>query len=177
MKARLANESAEFATEAVQHYGMQLHAFLARRFHRPHDIDDLVQETYVALLKARNTSLVTNPRAYVLRVAENVLCRFAKRDRLRQRHVEVDSELMDFAAENPSSPAPDVLAERLSSQKQLNAALVKLPYVFQAVLLMRYSYGYSYEEISAKLGVSWYQVERYLTQAKQALLEIDWEWG
>jgi RNA polymerase sigma factor (sigma-70 family) len=169
--------SAEFATEAVEHYGRQLHGFLARRLHRPHEIDDLVQDTYVALLKARDTDLIVNPRAYVLRVAANVLYRFSKRDKFGRRFVEVDSDLVDFMAENPPDPAQDSLAERLSSQDQLNVALAKLPPLFQAVLLMRYSYGYSYGEISEKLQISCHKVERYLAQAKEALVAIDWEWN
>jgi RNA polymerase sigma factor (sigma-70 family) len=168
--------SAAFATEAVEHYGKQLHSFLARRLNQSHEIDDLVQETYFALLKISDSDLIVNPRAYVLRVATNVLYRFSKRDKFRRRYVEVDSELVDFTVENPPSPVPDALAERLSSQNQMNAALAKLPPLYQAVLLMRYSYGYSYEEISGKLTLSWHQVERYLAQAKQSLMAVDWEW-
>jgi RNA polymerase sigma-70 factor (ECF subfamily) len=168
--------SIEFVSAAVEHYGRPLHRFLARRLHRPEEIEDLVQETYLALLKIPYARLIANPRAYVLRVAANVLWRFSKRDRFRQRYVEVDSELVDFTAENPSCPSADALAERVSSQEQLNAALSKLPAVFQAVLLMHYSYGYSYEEISRKLGISGHQVERYIARAKQALMAVDWGW-
>jgi RNA polymerase sigma-70 factor (ECF subfamily) len=170
------SRSRALATEAVEHYGKQLHGFLARRLHRPHEIEDLVQETFVALLKAPDLTGIANPRAYVLRVAANVLYRFSKREKLRNQRVEFDSELVEFATENPREGTLDELAERLSSQDQLHAALAKLPALFQAVLLMHYGYGYSYEEISAKLDISWHQVERYLLRAKRALMSVDWEW-
>jgi RNA polymerase sigma factor (sigma-70 family) len=70
----------------------------------------------------------------------------------------------------------DRLAERLSTQKQLNAALAQLPDLYRAVLLMHAREGFSYEEIAARLNVSVHQVERYLASAKQQLLTIDWKW-
>ena len=43
MKARQINLLAKFASDAAEHYGADLHRFLARRMHRPQDIADLVR--------------------------------------------------------------------------------------------------------------------------------------
>jgi DNA-directed RNA polymerase specialized sigma24 family protein len=126
----------QFAIQPIERYGNQLHDLLARRLSRPHEIEVLVQETSVALLRALHTALVANPRAYVLQVAANALPRLSKPETVRRRFLEVDPELADFADENPAGAAPDAPAERLSSQAHLNAALAKLASIFQAVLLM-----------------------------------------
>jgi RNA polymerase sigma factor (sigma-70 family) len=178
MKHEREKQSAEFTEKAVEHYGERLHAFLARRMHKPQDDDvkDLVQEVYMQLLKANNTALVRNPVAYIMTTAAHVAEKFGKRDKRARHYVCADSELMEFAAENPLEPPTDQMARRLSTQKQLNAALARLPPVYQLVLLRFYRDGLSYVEIRRELKISIHQVERYLAHAKEQLMAIDWEW-
>ena len=123
MKARQINLLAKFASDAAEHYSADLHRFLARRMHRPQDIADLVQEVYIRLLRVENGDFVRNPRAYILRTASNVLSDFMAKNKRAQEHVVVDSEMVDHVTENPSELPSDQLATRLSTQKQLNAAL------------------------------------------------------
>lgn len=167
---------AKFASNAAEHYSAELHRFLARRMHRPEEIEDLVQEVYVRLLKIENGEFVRNPRAYILQTAAHVAHDFLTKDRRARQFVVVDSEIVDTVSENPSEPPTDQLATRLSTQKQLNAALGKLPPLHQAVLLMYAREGYSYKEIAQRLSVSLDQVERYLASAKQQLMAVDWGW-
>jgi len=167
---------AKFASEAAEHYSAELHRFLARRMHRPEEVEDLVQETYIRLLRIENSEFIRNPRAYILQTAAHVAHDFATKDRRAKEFVVVDSEVVDAVSEHPSEPVKDQLATRLSTQKQLNAALAKLPPLHQAVLLMYAREGYSYKEIAQRLEVSLDQVERYLASAKQQLMAIDWGW-
>jgi RNA polymerase sigma-70 factor (ECF subfamily) len=176
VKARRTNVLTTFANDAAEHYGADLHRFLARRMHRPQDIADLVQEVYIRLLRVENGDFVRNPRAYILRTAANVASDFMVKNRRAQEHVVIDSEMVDHVTENPSEPPSDQLATRLSTQRQLNAALAKLPPIHQAVLLMHAREGYRYDEIAERLNVSIHQVERYLASAKQELMAIDWGW-
>jgi RNA polymerase sigma factor (sigma-70 family) len=88
----------------------------------------------------------------------------------------VDSATVEHLSENPTDYPTDRLASQISTQNQLKTALAKLPPIHQAVLLMHAREGYKYDEIAKRLKVSVYQVERYLASAKQAMMEIDWEW-
>lgn len=169
--------SGKFAASAAENYSAELHRFLARRMHRREEIEDLVQEVYIRLLKIDNGEFVRNPRAYILQTAAHVAHDFAHKAHRAKEFVVVDSEIADTASETPSEPAPDQLATRLSTQEQLNKALSKLPPLHQAVLLMYCREGYTYKEIAQRLGVSLDQVERYLASAKQQLMAIDWQWG
>ena len=47
--------------------------FLRGRVRASLDIEDLAQETYLRLLRARDLSEVRNPQAYLLRVASHVV--------------------------------------------------------------------------------------------------------
>jgi len=176
MKPKRSNPLAKFASYAAEHYSKELHRFLARRMHRPQDIEDLVQEVYIRLLRIENGEFVRNPRAYILTTASHVAHDFATRDQRAKEHVLIDSEMADHVTENPSELPVDQLATRLSTEKQLNAAVAKLAPIYQAVLLMHARDGYSYEEIAQRLKVSIHQVERYLANAKRELMAIDWGW-
>src|SRR5215472_15810186 len=47
--------------------------FLGRRVRTAVDIEDLAQETYLRLLRARDLGEVQNPQAYLLKVASHVI--------------------------------------------------------------------------------------------------------
>jgi RNA polymerase sigma-19 factor, ECF subfamily len=176
MKAKSGSLLATFARRAAEHYGKELHRFLARRMHRPQETEDLVQEVYVRLLKIDTGEFVQNPRAYILQTAAHVFHDYQEKHRRAQQHVVIDSEVLEWASENPTEPQVCELAQRLSTQKQLNAAIAQLSPIHASVLLMYYREGYSYEEIASRLRVSLRQVKRYIANAKKALMEVDWHW-
>jgi len=177
MKPKRIGFLAKLASVAAEHYSADLHRFLARRMHRPQDIEDLVQEVYIRLLKVEDDGLIRNPRNYILTTAAHVLSDFVAKEQRAQKFVVIDSEVVETVAENPSDiPSSDQIATRLSTQRQLNTALAKLPPLHQAVLLMFYREGYKYEEIARRLKVSVDQVERYLARAKKELMAVDWGW-
>lgn len=164
---------AKFANDAAEHYSASLHTFLARRLHRRDEVEDLAQEVYIRLLKVGNGDFVLNPLGYILRTAAHVVVDYYRR---AQEPVVVNSEIVDYVAENPSEHLTCPLGKRLNSQQQLSVALAQLAPIHVSVILMHYREGYSYEEIADRLEVSVRQVERYLANAKQAIMEIDWKW-
>src|SRR5215813_544660 len=93
---------ATFAKRAAEHYSAELHRFLARRMHRPQEIEDLVQEVYIRLLKIESGEFVRNPRAYILQTAAHVAHDFMAKDRRAKEFVVVDSEIVDSVSEHPS---------------------------------------------------------------------------
>src|ERR1044071_8666293 len=56
-----------------QKWNKSLFQFLGRRGRTRVDIEDLAQETYLRLLRARDLGDVRNPQAYLLRVASHVV--------------------------------------------------------------------------------------------------------
>jgi RNA polymerase sigma factor (sigma-70 family) len=176
MKPKRESNAKSFAIQALDLYSPRLHSFLMRRMHRAQDkdVDDLVQEVWIRVLKASKTEYVRDPLAYVLTIGAHVAERFGKQDKRTQEYVAVDSELAEFLSENPASPPADDLAERLSTERQLLTALAKLPARYQAVLIMFYRDGYKYTEIAKEMRISIHRVERYLAEAKEAIAAIDW---
>ena len=60
-----------FATQVQPHEAM-LRAWLRSRFRTEDDLDDLVQESYLRLLRARERGEVASPRAFLLAIARSL---------------------------------------------------------------------------------------------------------
>ena len=60
-----------FATHVQPHEAM-LRAWLRSRFRTEDDLDDLVQESYLRLLRARERGEVASPKAFLFSIARNL---------------------------------------------------------------------------------------------------------
>jgi RNA polymerase sigma-70 factor (ECF subfamily) len=175
MKAKNASQTAKFAESAFQHYGAQLHRFLARRLRHPQDAEDLAQEVFMRLSRIENSEFVRQPRAYLFGVASHVVSEFRIRNANAREWVTVDSEIVAQRTERPDEWQPDELAEQLNMQRQLRQALEKLPSMHLAVFLLHKRDGYSYEEIAEKLGLTVRKIESCLAEAKTQLRSMAWD--
>jgi DNA-directed RNA polymerase specialized sigma24 family protein len=85
--------SDSFADTVLDRYRYALRRFLIQRLRNAQDASDLSQEVYLRLLRVPDATLVRQPRAYLFRIAANVLYEF----HMRQQHESVtfDSEMLD----------------------------------------------------------------------------------
>src|ERR1700722_2451060 len=77
-----------------QRWNRSLLRFLGRRVRSAVDIEDLAQETYLRLLRARDLGEVRNPQAYLLRVASHVLVEWRGHELRPESLVELDDDLL-----------------------------------------------------------------------------------
>ena len=139
-----------------------LFLFLLKRLADRQDAHDLAQEAYLRLLRVDRFDLVEQPKAYLFRVATNLVYEF----RIKQgKNVLHHAGLLD----DMGVPAPDETPERHYELRQsiehVADILDSLPPLYEAVLLMRKRDGLSQPEIAEKLGVSIHTVRKYLTRA------------
>lgn len=143
-------------------HGPGLTAFIRRRVRRAADASDLTQELYLRLLRADRTELIRNPEAYLYTVAVNLLREQAVLDRRWGHTVDAIDPPADPALVDFRTPEEQVdLQARLSQASEL---IETLPAKFQAVLILQYRDGLSYEEIADQLGVSTHAVKKYVMQ-------------
>ncbi|HEV7716719.1 MAG TPA: sigma-70 family RNA polymerase sigma factor, partial [Steroidobacteraceae bacterium] len=127
------------------------------------DIEDLAQETYLRLLRARDLSEVRNPQAYLLRVASHVVLEWRDHQPRPESMVTLDDdELVD------DSP-PDFELEATLSQKRLEQTLAAASPVMRAVLLLRLRDERSCKDIAQDLEITERQVKRYLARGYERL--------
>jgi RNA polymerase sigma factor (sigma-70 family) len=140
--------------------------FLGRRVRASVDIEDLAQETYLRLLRARDLGEVQNPQAYLLKVASHVVLEWRERqpplDRIEI--MEADTQLADEAS-------PELEVEATLSQVRLERTLASLSPVMRAVLLLRLRDEKSCQQIAQELDITPRQVKRYLARGYALLHE------
>ncbi len=145
------NEEARWFREEIRPHERELRAYLRGRFPSLSDVDDLVQETYTRLLRARQLGHATLTRAYLFVVARNVAL-----DLLRREQVVIVERIGEIDRLHLVEEGPDA-AEKLSHSQELallEEAMLALPPRCREVLTLRRIEGLSHREISQRLGIA-----------------------
>jgi RNA polymerase sigma-70 factor (ECF subfamily) len=144
-------DQSRWFTEEVQAHEPALRAYLHARFPLLADQDDLVQESYLRLLKARAAGKIRHARAFLFTTARN-----AALDFFRRRRTAAAEPITDFTASRVLEDSPP-LVEIVTQQQELEVlaeAVEALPERCRQVVLLRYFDGLAYKEIAARLGIS-----------------------
>jgi RNA polymerase sigma-70 factor (ECF subfamily) len=146
--------------EHVRPHEPMLRAWLRSRFSSEVDVDDVVQETYLRLLRARERSEVVSPKAFLFAVARNLAT-----DRFRHRLVAQTEPLVEseaLAVLDEREGTPEIIAHN-EELELLTEAIQALPDRCRQIFTLRKVYGLSQPEIARQLGVSENTVSAQLT--------------
>lgn len=154
-------EHARWFTEEVQPHEHALRAYLQAAAPNRADVDDLMQESYLRLLRARSQGPIHCVRAFVFAIARNAV-RDAVRDKLANREISG----MDLDSIRVFEDSADVVSivSRRQEQALLAEAIRDLPERCRNVLLMRKIHGLSQKEIARKLRISENTVESLISR-------------
>ncbi len=138
-----------------------LKRFLARFLSNSHDIEDVVQDSYLKALCAEKNQEIHSPKAFLFRIARNEAF---KELRKKSRRITDYIEELDL----PEDVTSDTSVEDLSIAKQrlglfCQSALEMTPRC-RKVFLMCKVYGFSYKEIASQLGISVSGVEKHVAR-------------
>jgi RNA polymerase sigma factor (sigma-70 family) len=144
-------DQARWFAEEVHPHEPELRAFLRRHFPTVQDIDDLVQEAYMRLLRARHAGSIAEPRAYLFTTARNIACDLFR----RQRPVSIEdlAETQRMAVVEDKADAAET-ASHSQEIELLIAAVQALPPRCREVVTLRKLHGLSYRDIAVRLGIS-----------------------
>jgi len=157
----------------ARHYGAQVVRFFAEKV-RDFEVDDLVQQTWEAMIHARDrfaavedpadaSPVIASFRAYLYGTARLVLfAHFRRRTRAQQFDPGVSS-LEDLA------PSPSRQASLHARIERLAAALRKLPLDIQLLLELRYAQEMTSAEIAVVYAIPRNTAKSRLRVAKQRL--------
>ncbi len=158
--APASNLSRWFAEEVQPHEG-SLRSYLRSTFPSLPDIDDLVQESYARLIRAREAGRVGYARAFLFTTARNAALDIIRRRMVVQIHGVEDMRELTVAEERPDA------AEALNKQQELALladAVRDLPDRCRQVLTLRLMYARSHKEIAAELRISEHTVKAQLAK-------------
>lgn len=133
-----------------------LRAWLRSRFSGEFDLDDIVQESFVRVLRARERGEMRSPKAFLFATARNLAV-----DRLRRRQVAGTNSLAEIETLSVMDDE-DSIPETVSRAEEieiLTQAIQSLPERCRQVLTLRKIYGLSQSDIAAQLGIAVHTVE------------------
>jgi RNA polymerase sigma factor (sigma-70 family) len=145
-----------------ERWNKSLLKFLGRRVRAAVDIEDLAQETYLRLLRARDLAEVRNPQAYLLRVAGHIVAE-------RRDHQPPEDLLTLLDEDEIGQDGPECKLDADVSQIRLDETLSDFPAVTRAVLLLRFRDEFTYKEIADQMSLTVRQVRRHLARGYEQL--------
>lgn len=145
-----------FVTE-MQPHRSALRAWLVARFPTLSDVDDVVQESFVRVLRAHDSGPIRSTRALLFTTARNLAL-----DALRRHQVVRFEPLTDEMDPEALTDNIDVIAT-VSSQQELELltqAIQSLPDRCRQIFTLRTAYGLTHKQIAERMGVSESTVEK-----------------
>lgn len=152
-----AAEQSRWFTEEVQPHEESLRSYLKGSFPTVRDVDDVVQESYLRLWRARSAHPIRCARAYLFGIAHRFAVDVIRREIRASSH----NVVMDPAALNVLEGTADA-AEAASAKEEialLAEAIHSLPARCREIVIMRKLDQLSHQEIARRLGISASTVE------------------
>lgn len=141
----------------------QLWAYLARITGDRQAADDLLQETYYRLLRARVAMTdEAHRRHYLFKIATNLA-----RDGYRRK-----ATSPDVVSASVETEAREAAADRTEARLDLRLAFSRLKRRERELLWLAYAQGSSHEEIGAALGLKTGSIKPLLFRAKHKLAAV-----
>jgi len=141
---RVQQGDADACRALLDDIGPSLTYFLRRRVADPHELEDVYQEVFMAIFKARHTYEPKRPfEPWLFAIARNIAADYARRRWSRARWEELVAEPPDQPAESSNAAAPE-----------LKTVLAKLPSDQREAFSMLKLDGLSLEAAAVRAGIS-----------------------
>jgi len=136
---------------------------LVARIVPPHEIEDIVQETYVRICQIENKDNISSPKSFMFKTARNLALDFQKQADTRL----VDGiENMEAFEHLLSESGKDEMYENARTDGEFShfcEAVRQLPIQCRKVFVLKKVYGYSQREIATQLNLSESTVEKHIS--------------
>lgn len=147
----------------LREHGRDLQQFLTRRLGCTETAKDILQDTFLRLLQNRSTEVLTNPRAFLFRIATNLVIDHHRRGQYRETVTLDDPE----RPIDQVDPAPSIETVVWSKQQVagLKLAIEELPPKCRQVFVLIKFHHLSHADVAAKLGISQSTVVKHMVKA------------
>jgi len=120
---------------------------------------DIIQETYAKVITVQNKQKLNNPRAFLYKVAKNLMIDKARRNIKVQEISYEENEHTDN-----EQPPEEVILEQ-DMKLILMKELEKLPAMRKEAFVLHILEGYSRQEVAKIMGISLSAIEKHISRA------------
>lgn len=145
------SEQSRWFSEQVLPHEPELRGYLRHRFPNTGDVDDLVQESYLRLLKTPNPGRIASTKAYLFTTARNLALALRRRPRIFSSEA-----VTDLAGSRVVEEGADV-REHVSTKQEIALlldAIDALPSRCREIVILRKLRGLPQKEVARQLGLS-----------------------
>jgi RNA polymerase sigma-70 factor (ECF subfamily) len=158
MPASVMPERAAFVAKLFERHSVTLLWYLTRITSNKEDAEEVLQEAYMRLLKARGLEAEDNrARNYLFTTAKNLASDLFRRRKARCEHLHVDIDTLDVGS---AEPCPEEWVDWNCRLLILRAALKELLPRSREAFLLHCNERMTYQCIADRLGVSKKTIER-----------------
>ncbi|GMR11362.1 MAG: sigma-70 family RNA polymerase sigma factor [Anaerolineae bacterium] len=155
-------------SKIVERYQKPVYNLCYRLLGNHGDAEDASQEAFMKAYKGLEKYDPRRPFiSWLLAIAYNQCI-----DQLRRRRVTWIGLEALFDRSDPQSPSPELAAEARSEAERVQEALLTLSVKDRAVVVLRYWYDYSYDEIAGTLSLTNSAVKSRLHRARRELMGV-----
>ncbi len=156
-----AASSSRWFLEEVHPHGSDLKDYIRRSYPSLHDIDDIVQESYLRIWRQRAVEPIRSARAFLFAIAQRLALDGLRRRRRSPVDAVASLDSLEIADDTPAAP------DRLDTREKvalLVAAIDSLPARCREVVVLRKLKLLSQRDTAALLGISEKGVENQLAR-------------
>jgi RNA polymerase sigma factor (sigma-70 family) len=154
-------DQARWFAEEVHAHDSSLKAYVRRSFPHLRDVDDVIQESYLRIWRARATQTVRSAKGFLFTLARHVALDLVRRHRTSP----VDA-VADLASLSPIEDRPNAveIADQQEKIRLLAKALAMLPERPREIIVLRKFHGISQKDVASRLGISEAAVEHHVSR-------------
>lgn len=129
----------------------------------PHEIEDIVQETYVRICQIENKDNICSPKSFMFKTARNLALDYQKQANVRLVDGVDDFQDIEYLM---SENLKDEMFDNAVTHAEFSnfcEAVRQLPVQCRKVFVLKKVYGYSQREIAVQLEISESTVEKHIS--------------
>ncbi len=160
-----ANEGCDSAYELhiarlFEEHNQSLLRFVTARLHSRQEAKEIAQEAYVRLLSLDQSNTVSYLRAYLFRIAANLV-----NDRLKQRERRANLRNIVFFEDGGSSPSPETILNAYDDLTIIQQAILDLPPKCRKAFLLHKVHELSIDATAQQMALSSRMIRLYIARA------------
>jgi RNA polymerase sigma-70 factor (ECF subfamily) len=162
-------DQARWFADELQPHEPELRGYLRGSFPAVRDVDDVVQESYLRVWRARVSQPIRSGRSFLFQVARRIAIDFARRERISPLVPASDAVVASALAGGVDCAEAAARADDLDL---LARAFEAMPPRRREVMILRKIEGVPQKEIAARLGITEAAVQIHVVRGLRGLEEF-----